>query len=633
MSDDLAVLREALTKHQATKHPRWAQLADWASARLEKAAPRDALDGSAKKAATERWFAVEKEGDLLDVPRLFAAFHGGVRSATAAERVKLLAHRKDPRIVSGLLALLEDPPFRAGTALPFFRACLDALVASKDVRARVGLESLASRYKAIVDTSIGEVIAGHCARAAAKLAEVTEPKLSAADERRLDELGRAFEVERRASDATKRETSRAKQSDDDLLSAVYANPDDDGPRLVFADTLGERGDVRGEFITLQVRRAAGQGTLEALAREQELHSDSKRRAAWSLPLSSAADCTFRRGFPSDVALTPRNTKLVVGAPAWATVRGLTLSYGLSGKMLRALVDHPVMSRVVRVTNLTQENRELLGDAARPWREVAMRFNYAEAVTEALADQFPKVTALSLQTAGPVTASALARFTNVEALSLALPLSLKDFDWLAGLPRLRHLNLFGVPLESLPPGLLARLPLKTLSAALPGASDRLAGLSVDVLDLGNSPADIVTAACRSGVKARELRLSTTMPRPIVEQALPVWTAMEGLTQVRLSGNLMLERSAGGWTLHDEFSPLELGRHERDGVDLGLLGLATVPGIERLVVEPLHPTPLSLAMAGPTDEELGRLKSAWGDRLERASVNPRLLARSLELPPLR
>src|SRR6185436_17673072 len=38
---------------------------------------------------------------------------------------------------------------------------------------------------------------------------------------------------------------------DALLQAVLAAPDDDAPRLVFADWLLERGDPLGEFITLQ----------------------------------------------------------------------------------------------------------------------------------------------------------------------------------------------------------------------------------------------------------------------------------------------------------------------------------------------------------------------------------------------
>lgn len=40
-----------------------------------------------------------------------------------------------------------------------------------------------------------------------------------------------------------------------LLAAARDDPDDEGPRLVLADWLDERGDPRGEFVRLQVRRA------------------------------------------------------------------------------------------------------------------------------------------------------------------------------------------------------------------------------------------------------------------------------------------------------------------------------------------------------------------------------------------
>jgi uncharacterized protein (TIGR02996 family) len=38
---------------------------------------------------------------------------------------------------------------------------------------------------------------------------------------------------------------------DAFLQAVLAEPDDDAPRLIFADWLEERGDPRGAFIRLQ----------------------------------------------------------------------------------------------------------------------------------------------------------------------------------------------------------------------------------------------------------------------------------------------------------------------------------------------------------------------------------------------
>ena len=41
--------------------------------------------------------------------------------------------------------------------------------------------------------------------------------------------------------------------DDAFLQAIVEAPDDDTPRLIYADWLEERGDPRGEFIRLQCR--------------------------------------------------------------------------------------------------------------------------------------------------------------------------------------------------------------------------------------------------------------------------------------------------------------------------------------------------------------------------------------------
>ena len=42
---------------------------------------------------------------------------------------------------------------------------------------------------------------------------------------------------------------------DALLRTIRERPDDDGPRLVYADWLEEHGDPRGEFIRIQCQLA------------------------------------------------------------------------------------------------------------------------------------------------------------------------------------------------------------------------------------------------------------------------------------------------------------------------------------------------------------------------------------------
>ena len=56
----------------------------------------------------------------------------------------------------------------------------------------------------------------------------------------------------------------------ELLEAVYAAPDDDGRRLVYADWLQEHGDPRGELIVLQFERRTREPSAKAMARERRI---------------------------------------------------------------------------------------------------------------------------------------------------------------------------------------------------------------------------------------------------------------------------------------------------------------------------------------------------------------------------
>lgn len=95
----------------------------------------------------------------------------------------------------------------------------------------------------------------------------------------------------------------------DLWRAVMDHPDEDAPRLVYADWLLDRGDPRGEFIVLQCR-------LEALADHDPARAAIARRADELLeahhsewyPDAGGAALAYRRGFPwaatADIADDP-----------------------------------------------------------------------------------------------------------------------------------------------------------------------------------------------------------------------------------------------------------------------------------------------------------------------------------------
>lgn len=88
-----------------------------------------------------------------------------------------------------------------------------------------------------------------------------------------------------------------------LIANVAAAPDDDAPRLVYADWLGERGDPRGELVVVQCslaradREDAPASVTEPL-REREQVLLAQHRNVWIDPLQDIAVGTylFRRGF-------------------------------------------------------------------------------------------------------------------------------------------------------------------------------------------------------------------------------------------------------------------------------------------------------------------------------------------------
>lgn len=90
---------------------------------------------------------------------------------------------------------------------------------------------------------------------------------------------------------------------DSLLAAVLASPDDDLPRLVYADWCEETGDAeRAEFIRLQC--ACDRGTIDADGRVRERVLLQTHFARWLAPLRRTGEplasrrChpLFRRGF-------------------------------------------------------------------------------------------------------------------------------------------------------------------------------------------------------------------------------------------------------------------------------------------------------------------------------------------------
>ncbi|MBK7399055.1 MAG: TIGR02996 domain-containing protein [Myxococcales bacterium] len=109
-----------------------------------------------------------------------------------------------------------------------------------------------------------------------------------------------------------------------LLAAIVAAPDDDGPRLVYADWLQERGDKLGEWIAVEVGLARTPGDRKLVARRKALtrtHADRAALIAPVRPILQYGDWSYERGMlkrieVQEIAVSDRP---LLAHPRFATV--------------------------------------------------------------------------------------------------------------------------------------------------------------------------------------------------------------------------------------------------------------------------------------------------------------------------
>jgi uncharacterized protein (TIGR02996 family) len=134
-----------------------------------------------------------------------------------------------------------------------------------------------------------------------------------------------------------------------FLQAIIETPDDDAPRLVYADWLDDHGQPeRAEFIRVQCRLATFSDDAPerpALAeREKALLDEHGKR--WAAPLDPRG---FRRGFVESVSLCGDRpfVRELTEAVALAPIRSLRIgSQDVNGRHLHAAA--PAMSRLWRL---------------------------------------------------------------------------------------------------------------------------------------------------------------------------------------------------------------------------------------------------------------------------------------------
>jgi uncharacterized protein (TIGR02996 family) len=207
--------------------------------------------------------------------------------------------------------LLEHPPIPGWTGRHAVRQALEIVASVGDPRSVAALEHIAS---------INAEGGGSATHVLRELLPRTQGVLRADVPALTSEQSFMLEqIEAHLAQVTRRDPA-------ELFAAVYANPDDDGPRAVLADLLQEQGDPRGEFIALQLARGRGG---KRSRRESELLKKHGREWLGAIAPALPKDgVVFERGFLAKCRTI--NSRGLSGATAiceaveWATVEELTL---------------------------------------------------------------------------------------------------------------------------------------------------------------------------------------------------------------------------------------------------------------------------------------------------------------------
>jgi uncharacterized protein (TIGR02996 family) len=137
-----------------------------------------------------------------------------------------------------------------------------------------------------------------------------------------------------------------------LVADVIASPDDDAPRLVYADWLQERGDPRGELIALQCELARADAADERPGRTRPLRARvaeliAAHHAVWLDPLFEicAGYYELRRGFVEHLAIMQHEIDAVRLHAAAPLLREVAIPHEYVAEL-------PALASAIAITHLT-----------------------------------------------------------------------------------------------------------------------------------------------------------------------------------------------------------------------------------------------------------------------------------------
>ncbi|MEO8699108.1 MAG: TIGR02996 domain-containing protein [Kofleriaceae bacterium] len=378
--DHALALREVLESWELCKHERITAVIEELSRRVAKT--RQSPGGKKLPEKQAAWLELAAKRDPADLEHLLATLAQIKKKAELEARLTALEGRADPRIATALHGLLEHPPIPGSTGMEAVRQALRMVVAIGDPRSLAALQHVAS---------INAEGGGTAAYELRRMLPSTRSSLSGREATLSPEQLYMLDV----IEGVLARAGGAKRDPAELFAAVYAHPDDDGPRAVLADLLQEQGDPRGEFIALQLARGRdGKRTRREAALLKEHGRQWLGAIAPAIPKDGVV---FERGFLAKCRTV--NERRLSGALAicaqaeWATVEAIELGpwehvRELLGAMpaLRVLVtegnvgqlcSHPKLEKIhVKFVYQTKDSEHLATLVLPALRELAISWCYA-----------------------------------------------------------------------------------------------------------------------------------------------------------------------------------------------------------------------------------------------------------------
>jgi uncharacterized protein (TIGR02996 family) len=329
----LAVLVE---RWRANRNPALAEAIAKLSPRIE----RPALPIKPAPTALSAWLDCQRAQDPADAARLVAALRIGTVKQII-ERLEVLTEaatdRADPRFADAAMAILVDQPFTSGSTRRLYTAACKLLAATADPRTAARLEELQRTRMpgkgAEGGVDFRDFFAAKIARALQTAHEVGACTAPDRDDRAT--IAAATKLLGLSHEAKARDDAA-------FLAAIWAAPDDDDVRQVYADWLQEQGRPHGEFIVLQLMRANGKPSAEAIRRENQLLKEHfKEFLGPLLPAVQRSNLRFERGFVVHAAIPERRSPRITDLsthPAWSTLKTF-YAWTTARKLHKALIAH------------------------------------------------------------------------------------------------------------------------------------------------------------------------------------------------------------------------------------------------------------------------------------------------------